>query len=458
MAEKRTQEEIEKWAKELVLSHGGSVSAKTIRGTVRYYLQWKEHGRYRSKYLRATEVAAVRRQLALMRGKAVDENPLSFEIAKSGDVYETNVCIGKRRKRMKNYKSLISVCIFAALANCGKSEVTAARELPNGRILVEDPTAVIGNGEKHVKTPYMIVAPDARSGFANDFTTNAISVVTEDCVNYYAHIQGENQDRTKVIHFTVDKNGIPSKTGEIIDTVYSGEESNALKMKNRTLIGVKDDFLFFFASDEYDSCFIYNPKIGTWRIQTIQNQYTGLREPEKIRNLGSYQNETDQYILYNSISMNSLGETHTNNYCCMLQNYGALEKRYITKKPINTNTFFTVINDEEQSDGFRDGTFYSGDSTGNIREGFSTTSTPIVTLPGAVSSLSNNGDEVFATTSKTNAFYNVTLKGYNVVKDENGNPRPMVPQTRDGLLRVIDNRKKNGKFLYVTSKGIHSIE
>ena len=94
MTEKRTEEEIEKWAKELVLSHGGSVSAKTIRGTVRYYLQWKEHGRYRSKYLRATEVAAVRRQLALMRGKAVDENPLSFEITKSGDVYETNVCTG----------------------------------------------------------------------------------------------------------------------------------------------------------------------------------------------------------------------------------------------------------------------------------------------------------------------------------------------------------------------------
>ena len=95
MIEKRTEEEIEKWAKELVLSHGGSVSAKTIRGAVRYYLQWKEHGRYRSKYLRATEVAAVRRQLALMRGKAVAENPLSLEVAKAGDVYETNVCTGK---------------------------------------------------------------------------------------------------------------------------------------------------------------------------------------------------------------------------------------------------------------------------------------------------------------------------------------------------------------------------
>ena len=95
MTEKRTQGEIEEWAKELVLSHGGSVSAKTIRGTVRYYLQWKEHGRYRSKYLRATEVAAVKRQLALMRGKAVAENPLSPERTDAGDVYETNVCTGK---------------------------------------------------------------------------------------------------------------------------------------------------------------------------------------------------------------------------------------------------------------------------------------------------------------------------------------------------------------------------
>lgn len=95
MTEKRTQEEIEKWAKELVLSHGGSVSAKTIRGTVRYYLQWKEDGRYRSKYLRVTEVAAVRHQLALMRGKAVAERPFSREIAKTGDVYETNICTGK---------------------------------------------------------------------------------------------------------------------------------------------------------------------------------------------------------------------------------------------------------------------------------------------------------------------------------------------------------------------------
>lgn len=81
-----------------------------------------------------------------------------------------------------------------------------------------------------------------------------------------------------------------------------------------------------------------------------------------------------------------------------------------------------------------------------------------VQLPGAVSGLSNNGDEVFATSKATNAFYNVTLGNYNVVKDENGQPKPMVPPTKEGLLRVIDNRKKGGKFLYVTRKGIHAIE
>ena len=96
MIEKRSKEEIEAWAAELVRAHGGSISAKTIRGVVRYYLQWKEQGRYRSKYLRTTEVEAVRRQLALMRGKGVfsDERPRESMVAADGS-FETNVCIGK---------------------------------------------------------------------------------------------------------------------------------------------------------------------------------------------------------------------------------------------------------------------------------------------------------------------------------------------------------------------------
>lgn len=96
MIEKRTSKEIEAWAADLVRAHGGSVSAKTIRGVVRYYLQWKEGGRYHNKYLRTTEVAAVRHQLALLRGK-----PVPVDVPSTGNTpvpdkdFETNVCIGQ---------------------------------------------------------------------------------------------------------------------------------------------------------------------------------------------------------------------------------------------------------------------------------------------------------------------------------------------------------------------------
>ena len=95
MTERRSTSEIEAWARELVHAHGGTVSAKTIRGTVRHYLQWKENGRYRSKYLKATEVDAVRRQLGLLRGRTVDESVPVFAVTDENDGYETNVCTGK---------------------------------------------------------------------------------------------------------------------------------------------------------------------------------------------------------------------------------------------------------------------------------------------------------------------------------------------------------------------------
>ena len=73
------------------------------------------------------------------------------------------------------------MCALAALANLGKADIISAQELPNGRIIVNnDPNAALGSGEKQVKIPWMIVSPDGRSGFANDFTTNAISLVSED--------------------------------------------------------------------------------------------------------------------------------------------------------------------------------------------------------------------------------------------------------------------------------------
>lgn len=64
MGETRTMAEIDSWAEALVSAHGGSISKKRIRGKDRYYLQWRENGSYKSVYLKAVEVEAVRRQLA----------------------------------------------------------------------------------------------------------------------------------------------------------------------------------------------------------------------------------------------------------------------------------------------------------------------------------------------------------------------------------------------------------
>ena len=122
---------------------------------------------------------------------------------------------------------IVSVA-FASGTLALKADIVSAQECCDDfenlkTVLVNNPTATIAQK----KTPWIFVRPDGKSGFANDFTTNAISVVSEDGVNYYAHVEGENGDRTKVIHFTVDENGIPSKHGDVIETTVSGEENNA---------------------------------------------------------------------------------------------------------------------------------------------------------------------------------------------------------------------------------------
>ena len=99
--------------------------------------------------------------------------------------------------------------------------------------------------------------------------------------------------------------------------------------------------------------------------------------------------------------------------------------------------------------------YYWGDSEGKIYKN----NNFITQLPRAISDLSSNGyDEVFATTPATNAFYNVTKEQYNVVTDQNGNVKPMIPKTKDGLIKVIDNRRNGGKFLCITTKGSHTID
>ena len=334
------------------------------------------------------------------------------------------------------------LCIVGALANCAKADIVAAQELPNGRVIVNDPTAYIGSEQNHVKTPWMIVSPDAMQGFANDFTTNAISLVSEDGTNFYAHIETKdsegNIDRTKVIHFTVDENGIPSKTGEEIDTTESGETANFKRMQNRKLIGVLDGFLYFAPIDSNNSnksYLHYNPETNT----KYTHSYPDYR--------ASYQNGSDLYIVrYQKVD----GEQ-------ILR----LRKAINPRTNSMSDTSLSGIEDSNIAVTGIEDQFYIASGEGNIRAGserMGLNRNVIAKLPGPVSGLSNNGDEVFATTTATNAFYNVTLGQYNVVADENDNPIPMVPQTQEGLVRVIDNRELGGKFLYVTATGIYSVD
>ena len=187
--------------------------------------------------------------------------------------------------------SLVSMCALAALANYAKADIVSAQEHFDEErnmksIVVNNPTASIGS----VKTPWMFVKPDGNSGFANDFTTNAISVVSEDGINYYAHVDN-NGDRTKVIHFTLDKNGIPSKHGDIIDTANSGEENNVEAMKNRKLVGVTLGCLCFYPTEDYGTSLIYNPK--TYEV------FSDVVEGTTQKCLASCQDEFGVHVLCN---------------------------------------------------------------------------------------------------------------------------------------------------------------
>lgn len=341
-------------------------------------------------------------------------------------------------------RSLISMCAFATLANCAKADIEYAQEHQGtGRVVVHDPEATIGRGNELFK--WTIVSPDGTKGFGNDFMTNALSVVTEDGTNYYAHVQGANNDRTKVIHFTVNKDGIPNKHADVIDTTITApNETNTVEnMKNRTLVGITEGYLYFLYPN--DALLEYNLNADA---QEKKINYRRL--------LGDV--SQDPLIFQNNSTLCFLSQRFDYGYMYYIAKWGSTNLVYDfpwgERKWDYSATAMTYTGPKKSN-------VYVGDTNGNVLGCMNPSIGaygPKVQLPGAVSGLSNNGDEVFATSEATNAFYNVTLGNYNVVKDENGQPKPMIPPTKEGLLRVIDNRKRGGKFLYVTRKGVHAIE
>ncbi|MBQ6010335.1 MAG: hypothetical protein IJL17_17515 [Kiritimatiellae bacterium] len=342
-------------------------------------------------------------------------------------------------------RSLISMCAFATLANCAKADIEYAQEHQGtGRVVVHDPEATIGRGNELFK--WTIVSPDGTKGFGNDFMTNALSVVTEDGTNYYAHVQGANNDRTKVIHFTVNKDGIPNKHADVIDTTITApNETNTVEnMKNSTLAGIAEGYLYFHSTVPYPM------QTNPWSVLLRYNLSADAQEKIEYGGLLGDLSQ-DPLIFQNNSTLCFLSQGFYYGYEYDITKWGSTNLvRYSSwgeRKWDYSATAMTCTGPKRSN-------VYVGDTNGNVLWYYG----QIAQLPGAISGLSNNGDEVFATSEATNAFYNVTLGNYNVVKDENGQPKPMIPPTKEGLLRVIDNRKRGGKFLYVTRKGIHSIE
>ena len=72
----------------------GNVSPKTISGKVRYYLQWSEDGRRRSKYVPAGEVADVRERI--VRRKALELRLKELTDAAAGHAVGRQVCFRRR--------------------------------------------------------------------------------------------------------------------------------------------------------------------------------------------------------------------------------------------------------------------------------------------------------------------------------------------------------------------------
>ena len=96
MKDTRSEAEIEAYAHKLVGTHGGSVTTKKIRGSVRFYLQWRENGVQKNKYLKPREVEVVRRLVSL-------PDKVAFQGGDAREVaFETNVFLGTNLKTLSN--------------------------------------------------------------------------------------------------------------------------------------------------------------------------------------------------------------------------------------------------------------------------------------------------------------------------------------------------------------------
>ena len=80
----------------------GYISKKNIKGKTQYYLQWRENGKMKSKYIRADEVESVQKQIEERKKlqSRLKELELRYPKGKEEVVYETKVVYGEHLRFM----------------------------------------------------------------------------------------------------------------------------------------------------------------------------------------------------------------------------------------------------------------------------------------------------------------------------------------------------------------------
>jgi len=82
----------------------GYISKKTIRGKTQYYLQWRENGKIKSKYIRAENVEDIQKQIEERKKLQERLKELQLRYPKEDEtvMYETNIVYGNELKLMTN--------------------------------------------------------------------------------------------------------------------------------------------------------------------------------------------------------------------------------------------------------------------------------------------------------------------------------------------------------------------
>ena len=172
--------EIEQLKKEISGYPIGSISRKIINGRERYYHQWYESGKTKSKYLKQDEVETFRKNIELRRIAEKKLNELELIIQKSED--ESGIISSQKRIKHFFNKKL-------------KASITIPLEIMgsfDGRYIIPDKDIHLSSGQKILVTIHDAV--DKRGDIDLDkYINQGEKLFPEDAQEYIRELRNEER-------------------------------------------------------------------------------------------------------------------------------------------------------------------------------------------------------------------------------------------------------------------------